>query len=99
MYPLDLHHMTYRQHLILGVTTTILILAILSYALRLYAKRITAANVWWDDYTIGVGLVCANVVSCHFCVIFGPIAGGIEDDMPMTVVADYCCRPSLQYPV
>ena len=62
-YPLDLSHLTYRQHLIIGVTTTILLLAILSYGLRLYAKRITAANVWWDDYVIGIGLLFA-IIPC-----------------------------------
>lgn len=49
--------LTYRQHLILGVSITTMGLAMISYALRLYAKRITAAKVWWDDYVIGIGLV------------------------------------------
>lgn len=52
--------MTTRQHVIVAITTFILTLAIVSYALRLYAKRKTAANVWWDDYMIGVGLVREN---------------------------------------
>ena len=61
--PLPLGHLTERQHLIIGVTTTILLLAIISYGLRLYAKRITAATVWWDDYAIGIGLAFA-VIPC-----------------------------------
>ena len=62
-YPADLSNLTFRQHVVIGVTTTILVLAILSYGLRLYAKRITAAHVWWDDYLIGVGLSFA-VIPC-----------------------------------
>ena len=61
--PVDLGPLTQRQHMIIGVTTTILLLAIISYGLRLYAKRITAATVWWDDYTIGVGLAFA-IIPC-----------------------------------
>ncbi len=59
---LNLGDFNYRQRLVLGVTITILMLAIISYALRLYAKRITAASVWWDDYMIGVGLVSIDRV-------------------------------------
>jgi len=63
--PLDLGHLTYRQQLILGSTTTSLILAIGSYGLRLYVKRKIVARIWWDDYTIGVGLVCRAFQSQH----------------------------------
>ena len=46
-----------HQHLIIGVTSVILALAIASYISRLYAKRLTKAPVWWDDVMVGVGLV------------------------------------------
>ena len=61
--PLNRGYLTERQQLIIGVTTTILLLALISYGLRLYAKRITAATVWWDDYAIGVGLAFA-IIPC-----------------------------------
>ena len=60
-YPVDLSVLTSRQHLVIRVTTTILVLAFLSYGLRLYAKRITAAHIWWDDYLIGLGLSFATI--------------------------------------
>ena len=47
----------YNQRLIIGVTTFVLTLAIISYALRLYARRISEARIWFDDITIGIGLV------------------------------------------
>ena len=47
----------YNRSLIIGVTTVILILAVVSYALRLYARRVSGARIWWDDCTIGIGLV------------------------------------------
>lgn len=60
-YPADLSVLTSRQDLVIRVTTTILVLAFLSYGLRLYAKRITAAHIWWDDYLIGIGLSFATI--------------------------------------
>ena len=60
-YPVDLSVLTFRQQVIIRVTTTILVLAMLSYGLRLYAKRITAAHIWWDDYLIGIGLSFATI--------------------------------------
>ena len=47
----------YNQRLIIGVTTVVLTLVIVSYALRLYARRISEARIWFDDIIIGIGLV------------------------------------------
>ena len=49
--------LTYNQQLIISVTTVVLVLAFLSYGLRLYARRIAGAKVWWDDHMIAGGLV------------------------------------------
>ena len=49
--------LTYNQNLIIAITTLVLALAYISYALRLYARRVSGAKVWWDDYMIGGGLV------------------------------------------
>ena len=53
----------YRERLVVVVTNTILALALISYGLRLYAKRITTAYIWWDDYVMGIGLAFA-VIPC-----------------------------------
>ena len=50
----------YHRRLIIGVTAVILITAVVSYSLRLYARRISRARIWLDDITIGVGLVSSK---------------------------------------
>lgn len=47
----------HNERLILGVTTATLILAILSYLLRLLARRISNARYWYDDGLMLLGLV------------------------------------------
>lgn len=54
---MDASNVTYRPSLIIGITTAVLILAILSYILRIYARQISKAKLWYDDYLMGVGLV------------------------------------------
>ncbi|KAI4128728.1 MAG: hypothetical protein LQ347_004059 [Umbilicaria vellea] len=54
----------YHRRLIIGLTTVILMLAVASYALRLYARRISGARIWLDDCVIGVGLL----LSCIPCI-------------------------------
>lgn len=56
---------TYRQKLIVGVTTAVLILAIVSCLLRWYARRISSATLWYDDYLMGAGLVRRDHPECH----------------------------------
>ena len=46
-----------HQRLIIGVTTVALILAVTSYVLRLYARWISVARLWYDDYFMCAGLV------------------------------------------
>ena len=54
----------YNERLIIGVTTFVLTLAIISYTLRLYARRILEARIWFDDITIGIGLVSFGLDLC-----------------------------------
>lgn len=58
----------YHRRLIIGLTTVILMLAVASYALRLYARRISGARIWLDDCVIGVGLVSFEL-GPSLCVI------------------------------
>ena len=48
---------SYRQHVIVGITTTVLVLAITSYILRLVARRVSQVALWYDDWLMGAGLV------------------------------------------
>ena len=50
---------SYRQHLVIGVTTFCEIIGPVSFALRLWARKLSKANLWWDDYVMGLGLVRA----------------------------------------
>ena len=47
----------HHQRLIFGVTTAVFILAITSYVLRLYARHISEARFWYDDYVMAGALV------------------------------------------
>ena len=49
---------SHHQHLVIGVTTFLEIVAVASFALRLWARRISNASFWWDDCVMGIGLVC-----------------------------------------
>ena len=47
-----------RHHdLVIAVTTLSEIFALLSFWLRIWARRISNAKLWWDDFIMGVGLV------------------------------------------
>lgn len=54
--PEDLADTQSRRMFALVPTTIILILSILTYALRLYCRRKTGQGVKLDDYLMGVGL-------------------------------------------
>lgn len=47
----------YHQRLIIVINAVALVLGIGSYILRLYARTISKAKFWYDDYLMGVGLV------------------------------------------
>ena len=47
----------YHQRLIIAINAVVLVLGIGSYILRLYARTISKAKFWYDDYFMGVGLV------------------------------------------
>ena len=47
----------FHRHLVIGVTTFCQVLGVSAFGLRLWARRISDASLWWDDYLMGVGLV------------------------------------------
>ena len=48
---------TSDQLLVTGVTTMVLILGLISYILRLCARQVSGARLWYDDYIVGFALV------------------------------------------
>jgi hypothetical protein len=42
---------------IYGVTVTLVVAATLAVALRLVARRLSAAKYWWDDWMLVLALV------------------------------------------
>ena len=42
--------------MLIGAEISLMVLSALSFALRLFARRITCAGYWWDDYAIMVAL-------------------------------------------
>lgn len=51
------NEVVYHQRLIIVINTVALVLGIGSYILRLYARNISKAKFWYDDFLMGVGLV------------------------------------------
>ena len=47
----------YHQNLILGFATALVSLATISFALRIYARHLSATTYWWDDLVMGIALV------------------------------------------
>lgn len=54
--PTELFFQT-RTSQIYGGTISLIVLAILAVALRLYARSITRAKLWWDDWILVLALV------------------------------------------
>lgn len=57
---MGINEVSHRQHVIIGITTAVLVLAIISYILRLAARRVSRAGFWYDDWFMGAGLVREN---------------------------------------
>ncbi len=57
----------YNQRLTIGVVVTCLLLSVLSFGLRIYARTISAAKLWYDDYwMVFVMVICFAMSACDF---------------------------------
>lgn len=58
---------TYAQRLTTGIVVTCLTLSVLSFGLRIYARKVSAAKLWWDDYWMTIPMViCIAMSTCDF---------------------------------
>ncbi|KAI1136210.1 hypothetical protein F5Y05DRAFT_391971 [Hypoxylon sp. FL0543] len=58
---------TYAQRLTTGIVLTCLALSVLSFGLRIYARKISAAKLWWDDYWMFLPmLICIAMTTNDF---------------------------------
>lgn len=48
---------SYHQRLIIAIETLFKALSLISFGLRLWARHISKAKLWWDDYIMGLALV------------------------------------------
>ncbi|KAI0006635.1 hypothetical protein F4779DRAFT_629677 [Xylariaceae sp. FL0662B] len=56
-----------NQRLTIGVVVTCLALSIITFGLRIYARKATAAKLWWDDYwMIFVMVICIAMSASDF---------------------------------
>ena len=62
--PGDIH--ASRAHLILGVSIALLVLSFVAVALRLLARRLSGAGLWWDDWLIIAALVHTLFIRKYF---------------------------------
>lgn len=62
--PTDVHN---RQTFAIVPTTIVLFLSILTYALRILARKKTRQELRWDDFLMGIGLVLSiEPAICEF---------------------------------
>ncbi|CAK7204520.1 hypothetical protein SEUCBS139899_007277 [Sporothrix eucalyptigena] len=73
----------YNRRLTLGVVTTCLILSVISFAARIYARTRSAAKLWYDDYWMCVVMVlCFAMSACDYTgLAFG--SGQHQADLPV----------------
>ncbi|KAI4272862.1 MAG: hypothetical protein L6R38_006500 [Xanthoria sp. 2 TBL-2021] len=62
-----------RQSEIYGGTISLIILATVSVAVRLVARRQSPAKLWWDDFTVVVALVRYCGLGRHTNIAGGPV--------------------------
>ena len=54
-----------KENQVIGVTTTVLSLAIASYVFRLVGRSLAGAKFWYDDYVMGVATVRPTLDACE----------------------------------
>ena len=79
----------YNRQLTLGVVTTCLILSVISFAARLYARIRSAAKLWYDDYWMCfVMLMCFAMSACDYTgLVFG--SGQHQADLPVETFTNF----------
>lgn len=53
----------YNQRLTIGVVVTCLSLSLITFTLRIYARVVTSAKLWWDDYWMFLVMVLCLAMS------------------------------------
>ncbi|KAI1773585.1 hypothetical protein F4818DRAFT_423121 [Hypoxylon cercidicola] len=56
---------TYAERLTTGIVLTCLGLSVLSFGLRLYARRASGAKLWWDDYWMSLPMLICIAMSTN----------------------------------
>ncbi|KAI0880613.1 uncharacterized protein GGS22DRAFT_174350 [Annulohypoxylon maeteangense] len=56
---------TYAQRLTTGIVVTCLALSVISFGLRIYARKVSAANLWWDDYWMSLPMLICIAMSTN----------------------------------
>ncbi|EPE06929.1 integral membrane protein [Ophiostoma piceae UAMH 11346] len=79
----------YNLRLTIGVVVTCLLLAILSFGLRLYARTVSSAKLWYDDYwMILVMVMCFGMSACDITgLVFG--SGKHQADLPVATFESF----------
>ena len=73
----------YNRNLTIGVVTTCLILSVVSFVFRLFARTRSAAKLWYDDYWMCfVMVLCFAMSACDYTgLAFG--SGQHQADLPV----------------
>ncbi|XXH03343.1 hypothetical protein Hte_009741 [Hypoxylon texense] len=80
---------TYAQRLTTGIVVTCLGLSVLSFGLRLYARRASAAKLWWDDYWMSLPMLICIAMSTNDFVGLVNGSGQHQADLDKTTVETF----------
>ncbi|KAI1372871.1 hypothetical protein F4677DRAFT_431002 [Hypoxylon crocopeplum] len=79
---------TNAQRLTTGIVVTCLTLSVTTFGLRIYARNVSAAKLWWDDYWMSVPmLICIAMSTSDFVGLVygsGQHQADLDEDTVMT---------------
>lgn len=80
---------TYAQRLTTGIVVTCLALSVISFGLRIYARSVSAAKLWWDDYWMALPmLICIAMSTSDFIgLVYG--SGEHQGDLDTLTVQKF----------
>ncbi|KAI0842427.1 hypothetical protein F5Y06DRAFT_257600 [Hypoxylon sp. FL0890] len=80
---------TYAQRLTTGIVITCLALSVISFVLRIYSRRVTAAQLWWDDYWMCLPMLICIAMSTNDFVGLAYGSGQHQADLSKETVENF----------
>ncbi|OTB01439.1 hypothetical protein M426DRAFT_14464 [Hypoxylon sp. CI-4A] len=86
---MEIYFDTYAQRLTTGIVLTCLTLSVLSFGLRLYARNVSGAKLWWDDYWMFAPMIICIAMSTNDFIGLAYGSGKHEADLDEDMVTGF----------